>query len=609
MLSINFTISERMKKIQLLTILLILFHKTTINAQNALSIKGFNQNAAPVNNWDKTIGGNLDDYGSCIEMTNDGGYIIAGASSSGVNGDKTSVNKGSSDFWVMKINQSRNIVWEKSIGGSLGEGIETIVKCTDGGFLLGGNSNSPQDGDKSQPAHFYPNGFPSNDYWVVKIDADGNKLWDKRFGWNGSDFLHYILQTADGGFLLGGSSDSNDGGEKTENLRTGTDGWLVKIDANGNKLWDKTIGGSRYESIESMIELNNGDILVCLNSFLEGSGGDITAPPRGGSDIWVVKLNSSGGILWDKRYGSSGDEAFPSMIKTNDGNIFICALAYNTFQNGDMTASTIGYSDFWLFKIDISGNKIWDKRYGGYGSEGNPTIFKTKDNKYILAGSTISGAGGDISEHYRGDMDLWTLEIDDNGNKYWDKRIGCNNLYFWGQQFLKSTDDLGFVFIGRSTANISGDKTENSKGENDIWLVKTGVGAIISPACVTPFLNFTLLATGCNGTVTWSNNITGAVLQINNLTESSTYTATCTENAVVSSTQFFLNVAWYQHNLSNNISADTKKYNAITTISANNQILSGANVKYNAGGSIILTNGFKADNGTVFNAYIGGCND
>ncbi len=117
MLLINFTISERMKKIQLLTILLILFHKTTINAQNALSIKGFNQNAAPVNNWDKTIGGNLDDYGSCIEMTNDGGYIIAGASSSGVSGDKISANKGSSDFWVMKLNQSRNIVWEKSIGG------------------------------------------------------------------------------------------------------------------------------------------------------------------------------------------------------------------------------------------------------------------------------------------------------------------------------------------------------------------------------------------------------------------------------------------------------------------------------------------------------------
>lgn len=599
-----------MKKLFSLTILLILFQKSITNAQNTFGIHAFNQNASPTKNWDKTIGGNLDDYGSCVEFTDDGGYILAGTSSSGVSGDKMSENKGGSDFWVIKINQSGNIVWEKSIGGSLGEAIETIVKCTDGGFLLGGSSNSPQDGDKSQPAHFYPNNYPSNDYWIVKIDSNGNKLWDKRYGWNGSDYLHYMLQTADGGFLLGGSSDSNNGGEKTENLRTGIDGWLVKIDANGNKLWDKTLGGSKYESIESMVELDNGEILVGLNSFSEGTGGDITAPTRGDSDMWVVKMNSNGGILWDKRFGSSGSERYPSMIKANDGNILICGMADNTYQNGDMTAPPIGYSDFWLLKIDINGNKIWDKRYGGYGSEGRPSIFKTKDNKYILAGNTISGAGGDISEHYRGDTDLWVLEIDDNGNKYWNKRIGNSNLYFWGQQFLKPTDDFGFLFIARSSANISGDKTENSKGENDMWVVKTGLTPITSPACVTPFLNFVLVARGCNGTVNWSNNTTGAILYLNNLTESTAYSAICTENTQVSQpTQFVFDVAWYQHYLSNNIISETKKYNAITTINANNQILSGANVKYNAGGSIILTNGFKADNGTVFKAYIGGCND
>ncbi|WP_064196825.1 MULTISPECIES: 3-coathanger stack domain-containing protein [Emticicia] len=588
---------------------------TTINfciAQDNFQIKLYPNNlggTGPSKKWDNTFGGNSDDYAYCIEKTIDGGYMMAGNTSSGISGNKMSSNNGGSDFWVVKIDKNGIKTWDKSYGGAGADGAKAIVKCLDGGFLIGGTSNSLQGGDKSQDAHRYPNGGLSIDYWVLRIDADGNKLWDKRFGGNGNDFLNMMIPTIDGGFLLGGESDSNNGGEKTENLRTGFDGWLVKIDSLGNQLWDKTIGGSKYESIVSLLQFENGDIYVGLNSYLAGTGGDINSPNRGDNDIWLVKMNNSGGILWDKKYGSTGSERFPSLVKTDDGNIFISSLADNTFQDGDMAAPAIGYNDFWLLKIDRNGNKLWDKRYGGYGSEGIPSIYKTIDGKYLLAGNTISNIGGDISEGYRGDTDLWVCAINEDGIKYWDKRIGTGNLYFWGQQFLLPSDDLGFVFIGNSNSDIMSDKTDNSKGEVDFWVVKTSFNALESPACVIPFYNFTLVAEGCDGEINWSNGLNRKSFQLNNISESEVYSATCTEKSVQKTKTFTMNVTWFERNLYDTISAENKRFHAMGKINASNQIISGANVSLRAGGSILLNAGFQAEFGTIINATIGGCND
>jgi hypothetical protein len=597
-----------MKRLYILCLFFLLTQSYLGFAQNPPTIKAFSVVDSPMKRWDKTLGGAQSDYGLCIESADNDTYVLAGTSRSDISGNKESPNKGEEDFWIVKLNHNGDKVWDKSYGGSSYDYLRTIVKCVDGGFIIGGESASPQDGDKSQPNHPFPNGIPSPDYWIVKIDGNGNKQWDKRYGGNGFEYLRHIIQTSDGGYLLAGESDSNDGGEKTENLRYGRDAWVVRIDANGNKLWDKTLGGSKQESAWSVLELTDGNILVACGTTEGADGGDITATDRGGEDVWLVKLSSGGSIMWDKKYGTSGSERFPSMVETYDGNVFLSALI-NGPQNGDASSAQIGVDDFWLLKIDYNGNKIWDRRFGAYGSEGIPTLYKTFDKKYLIAGPSTSNAGNDISDLPHSNSDIWVLKIDDNGNKYWNERFGCDNLYSWGSNILKPTPDLGYIFIG-SGGYLSGDKTENSYGEGDMWIYKAGVNNFMNPLCTQPNRELAFVASGCNGTINWSNSNTGEGLYLGFVNESIVVSATCTENQQKSSaTSFRVNVALYQHYITETFQTDNKIFNAMTTIEANNLIGAPVDVKYIAGNSIQLNPGFKAESGSIFSAVIKSCFD
>ncbi len=595
-----------MKRIFKLVTILIVIQSNQVSAQNPPTIKTYSSVDSPMKRWDKTLGGAQNDIGLCVELADNGAYVLAATSGSGISGNKESANKGEEDFWIVKIDKNGEKVWDKSYGGSSYEYARTMVKCADGGFLIGGESASPQNGDKSQPNHAFPNGVPSPDFWIVKIDADGNKQWDRRYGGNGFDYLHQLIQTRDGGYLLAGESDSNDGGEKTENLRNVRDAWVVKIDAGGNKIWDKTLGGSKNEGAWAVLELTDRTILVA-SGIQDGSvGGDLTAPDRGSDDIWVVKLSEGGSVMWDRKYGSSGSERFPSMVETYDGNVFISAII-NGPQNGDATSEQIGYDDFWLLKIDYNGNKIWDKRYGAYGWEGIPTLYKTFDKKYLIAGSSTSNAGYDISDLPHSTSDIWVLKIDDNGNKYWNQRFGCDNLYSWGPNIIKPTPDLGYIFIG-SGGYASGDKTENSYGEGDIWVFKAGVNDFVNPLCTQPNRELAFVASGCGGTINWSDGTTGEGLYLGFVNESVVISATCTENQHTSSaTSFRVNVALYQHFINETIQSGDKTFNAMTTIEADNLIVSPAGARYIAGNSIQLNPGFKADSGSTFSATIKSC--
>jgi hypothetical protein len=592
-----------------LFLLLTLFCFTKSKAQT-FNIKVYNQNASPTKNWDKTIGGSSYDFGNAIELTDDGGYIIAGQSQSSISGDKTTSNKGFADFWVVKLNANGAIQWDKTCGGSLGDIARAIVKCSNGDFLICGQSRSPQDGDKSQTAHLDFNNLNTFDYWVVRIDANGNKLWDKRFGWNGLEDIQKAIQTSDGGFLLGGNSNSNNGGEKTENVRGSYDGWLVKIDANGNKLWDKTLGGNQYEIVRDILELADGSFFVTFDCFTASTGGDITQAPKGGADVWLVKLNSTGYVQWDKRYGSTGDDRFPSIVKMNDGNYLIASTTENQ-QNGDALSTPKGYEDYWLLKIDPNGNRIWDKRLGGNGSDTFISIQKTVDGRFILIGSTLSSISGDVTENYRGSSNIWTVKVDENGSKLWDRRIGCDYIHTYHPTIIKATNDMGFVFVASSNSNISWDKSENSRGQEDFWVVKTGLSGTESPICGVPFYNHSLVANNCNGIVNWSNGQTGNAIHYSNLTESIEVSATCTYNNITSPPiNFIFNVAWYQRFITLDVLTGNHKYLAITTLEASSKLLSNTNVKFQAGRAITLNPGFKAESGSVFRAIItGNCNE
>jgi hypothetical protein len=180
--------------------------------------------------WDKTFGGTGGDAARSVISTNDGGYLLVGYSGSGATGDKSHNYKGGTDYWVVKINGNGNKVWDKTLGGTGGDYVQSVVSTSDGGYLLVGYSKSVAAADKSQANH-----SNNEDYWVLKIDGNGNKVWDKTFGATMREYARSAVSTSDGGYLLVGDSGSGAGGDKTQGNQGSNDYWAVKIDANGNK--------------------------------------------------------------------------------------------------------------------------------------------------------------------------------------------------------------------------------------------------------------------------------------------------------------------------------------------------------------------------------------
>src|SRR5688572_5757245 len=241
----------------------------------------------PIKQWDKTFGGSYVNYFSVLQQTSDGGYIMGGHSNSGISGDKTQPSKGGSDFWVIKVDASGVKTWDKTIGGSDGETFGSLQQTTDGGYILGGWSSSGISGDKSQASK------GASDYWVVKLDASGNKIWDKTFGGIGEDALYSLQQTADGGYILDGTSESGISGDKSQASKGGFDYWVVKLDASGNKTWDRSFGGNGNDYPFSLQQTANGGYILGGSSN-SGITGDKSQPCQGLEDFWVIKLDASG---------------------------------------------------------------------------------------------------------------------------------------------------------------------------------------------------------------------------------------------------------------------------------------------------------------------------
>jgi hypothetical protein len=203
--------------------------------------------------WQNTIGGSHDDQLRSIRQTTDGGYILGGYSTSGNSGDKTEASLGVDDYWVVKLNSIGAIEWQNTIGGSGDDFLFPIQETTDGGYILGGYSNSGISGDKTEA---FLGGI--SDYWVVKLNSSGTIEWQNTIGGSSDDLLFSIQQTTDGGYILGGYSGSGISGDKTEASLGDYDYWVVKLNGSGAIEWQNTIGG------------NNNDFLISIEQTTDG---------------------------------------------------------------------------------------------------------------------------------------------------------------------------------------------------------------------------------------------------------------------------------------------------------------------------------------------------
>jgi hypothetical protein len=431
----------------------------------------------PVIQWQKTLGGTGNDNASQIEQTMDGGYIVAGFSAS-TDGDVTG-NHGSADFWIVKLDNLGNIQWQKSLGGLIQDAATSIQQTADGGYVIAGYSNS-NDGDVSghhgAVAQFM-------DYWIVKIDATGNIQWQKNLGGTGSDNANQIEQTKDGGYIIAGSTSSTDGDVTGYHLSSETyytDYWIVKLDSLGNLKWQKTLGGSGNDAATSVQQCTDGGYIVAgQTSSTDGdvTGYHIPSPTNFyySADYWIVKLDSLGNLKWQKTLGGSGDDEPSSIRQTNDGNYIVAG--YSNSLDGDITNNNNGYTHYWVVKLDTTGNIIWQKSLGGSLGETATSIYQTIDSGYIVSGTSYSN-DGDVTGHHglvtSHTSDYWIVKLDTIGNIVWQQSLGGTDND--QAQSIQQTAEGGYIIAGNTLSrdgDVTGYHYPGFVSDNyDFWIVK-----------------------------------------------------------------------------------------------------------------------------------------
>ncbi|HYV90150.1 MAG TPA: kelch repeat-containing protein [Chitinophagales bacterium] len=488
--------------------------------------------AAGEKQWDKRYGGTKNDELVTLNQTIDGGYILGGHGYSGLNGDKSQSNydaaETTADYWIVKTDASGNKQWDFRYGGSGDDQYQDLELTSDGGYLLGGYSTSGISGDKSQASQ------GNADYWIIKINSAGVKQWDARYGGTDADYLYDLEQTADGGYILGGRSYSGIGGDKTQANRDGSnttfDYWIVKIDANGIKQWDKRFGGTGDDVFYALKQASGGGYILAGYSG-SGIGGDKTQATQGGTDYWMVKIDANGAKLWDARFGGSSDEQLYVLERSSDDGYLLSGYS-NSGISGDKTQSNQGVRDFWIVKTDNSGVKKWDIRFGGTKADVATSLQHTADGGYIAGGFSFSGATGDRSQaNWDGSLltqDYWIVKltsgtgqlpfyIDADGDGYGTSTnsvLACNAPAGYVSNNTDCNDDpaLGGA-IHPGTPDICNSIDDNCNGdidENAITATITPTGSVSTCSGVA----ITLTAnTGSGISYQWlknSANISGA---------------------------------------------------------------------------------------------------
>ncbi|MBA2421900.1 MAG: T9SS C-terminal target domain-containing protein, partial [Chitinophagales bacterium] len=280
------------------------------------------QAQVPAIEWQKCLGGSNNEAAFSIEQTAEGNFIVAGYSDSN-DGDVTG-NHGSDDYWIVKLDPASNILWQKSLGGNSIDEANSINQTADGGFIVAGFSYS-NNGDVTGN-----NG--ADDYWIVKLDSTGDILWEKSLGGSGDDGANCIQQTFDGGFIVTGWSSSNDG-DVTGNHGL-WDYWLVKLDTSGSLEWEKSFGGSLNDMAYSVQQTIDGGFIVA--GYSESSDGDVSGN-HGFRDYWIIKTDADGNLLWQTFLGGTEYDEAHSIIQLKEGGYLVAGFAGSAY--GDVTGN------------------------------------------------------------------------------------------------------------------------------------------------------------------------------------------------------------------------------------------------------------------------------
>lgn len=351
--------------------------------------------AKPAEEWNRTYGGPYGDGAWSLQGADDGGYLIAGYTSS--------LGR-SSDLWLVKVDSLGNEQWDKTFGGT-GEDVGYSVKQTmEGSYVVAGTTKSY--------------GMGSEYLWLLKTDINGKKLWDKTFGGfvsSSGDGAWSVDEAKDGGYIVTGYTKSFGAGAK--------DLWLVKTDTRGLKLWDRTFGGSKDDVGMSGVQTRDGGYIVTGRTASYGSGKD---------DTWLIKTDSAGREQWNRTFGGPEDDVGLQVLENRDGYLI----------TGRTESEGAGKRAF-LLKTDLRGKKLWEKVYGQDST--SLSVQQTSDGGFVLAGYIDSTDTG---------RDSWLVKADASGQEQWNMRLGGT-----GQDMATSvveSADGGYVVSGITNSYGSG---------------------------------------------------------------------------------------------------------------------------------------------------------
>lgn len=331
--------------------------------------------------WSKTYGGSKDDRGQSLVQTKDGGYALTGYAQSS-DGD-ASVNNGFHDNWVLKLNTQGEIEWEKSYGFSGHDHSYDILDTGDGGFFFAGFldiTSARADGNTEKSSAISAHGV--GEFWGTKIDNKAKVQWRGYYGGTNNDRAHAAVLADDGGYVMAGFTESSD--FDVNNSRGSYDFWTVKIDDGGDSVWQSTFGGTGIERAEDIAKTKDGGYVITGSTF----SNDIDISKNNGeSDIWLIKVDDAGKLVWEKSFGGSQFDAAHSVSPSRDGGFIITGNSKSIDKD---TNANAGENDIWLIKTDASGNMVWQKSFGGSGLDFGFDVVETSTGAVIIVGETSS---------------------------------------------------------------------------------------------------------------------------------------------------------------------------------------------------------------------------